>query len=84
MYWLISLLKFLQAEKKITTTWIFELSSFSVDEMFVKINEEESEDEGSDQETNGQLEMESRHSESDGQTENGQTESDGQAENRQA
>ena len=57
--------------------------------MFVKINEEESEDEGSDQETNGQLEMESRHSEnygqteSDGQTENGQTESDGQAENGQ-
>ena len=57
--------------------------------MFVKINEEESEDEGSDHETNGQLEMESRHSEnygqteSDGQTENGQTESDGQAENGQ-
>ena len=58
--------------------------------MFVKINEEESEDEGSDHETNGQLEMESRHSEnygqteSDGQAENGQTESDGQAENGQA
>ena len=50
--------------------------------MFVKINEEESEDEGSDHETNGQLEMESRHSEnygqteSDGQTENGQTRSE--------
>ena len=58
--------------------------------MFVKINEEESEDEGSDQETSEQLEMESRHSEnygqteSDGQTENGETESDGQAKNGQA
>mgnify|MGYP001804880944 CR=1 FL=1 len=52
------------------------MCSFSVDEMFVKINEEESEDEGSDQETNGQLEMESRHSEN-----YGQTESDGQTDN---